>query len=70
MKTEYRTKYLKRKISRTKKQRRRKDKPEHTTLCVRKRVPIPVGKAVRSSKKEHKVDALALRADERRDKLR
>ena len=36
----------------------------------RNRVPAPAGKEVRSSKKEHKVDALALRADERRDKLR
>ena len=30
----------------------------------------PDTESIRLSKKEHKVDALALRADERRDKLR
>ena len=46
---------------------------EKTSFNKTKRGPLTVtldSKRTRSSKKEHKADALALRADERRDKLR
>ena len=51
---------------------RRNEKDEWDTaktdrICIVRKNPIF---ATRSSEEEHRVDALALRADERRDKLR
>ena len=48
---------------------RNKNQPDDATLCIG-RQSRETGNAIRLSKKERRVDALALRADERRDKLR